>query len=148
MDGAAGEDGGGVEDVLGPLGKADDGDDPLRPGREPVERRPRVGQKVLLEQQVLGRVARQGQLGEQCQLGSGGAGLRETVLDQPGVARDVTDGGVDLAQGEAYRPIVCAQLALAGFRELEPAAGELARAARLAFLATARLLVGLSPAAR
>ena len=106
--GAVGEDGGGVVDVLGALGKADDGDEPARVGGQLAQRRRRVGEEVLLEQQILGRVAGERELGKQDELGAGIARGADPRADALGVAFDVADGGVHLAQGEAHARIVSA----------------------------------------
>ena len=65
---AAGEHGAGVVDVVGELWEADQRHDPVGRGGDPLERRARVGEEVLLEQQVLGRIAGHRELGEQDQL--------------------------------------------------------------------------------
>jgi hypothetical protein len=52
------------------------------------------------QQQVLGRVARQRQLGRQHQLGALRMGLAGSLGDQAGIAGQVADGGVDLGQGD------------------------------------------------
>ena len=68
--GAVGEHGGGVVRLLGALGEADDGDDPARLASELPQRARGVREEVLLEQQVLGRVAGQRELGKQHELGA------------------------------------------------------------------------------
>ncbi len=108
MDCAVGEDGGRVEDVLGPLGEADDRDDVACLSGKLLEGLAGVREEVLLEQQVLGRVSGQRQLGEHDQLRAGLAGLTQACGDLLGVARDVADGGVQLAEGEAHGAIVSA----------------------------------------
>ncbi len=92
----------GVVDVVGALGEADERHDALRVGRDPLDRRPRVGQEVLLEQQVLGRVAGDRQLGEERELRAGLARARELLANLGLVAGDVADGGVDLGEGDAH----------------------------------------------
>ena len=104
VDRPVGEDGGGVVDVLGALGEADDGDEPVRLAGQLAQRGGGVGEEVLLEQQVLGRVAGEGELGEQHQLGARVAGRAHSRADALGVAGDVADGGVHLAEGEAHAP--------------------------------------------
>ena len=99
---AVGEHRGGVVDVVGALGEADERDDALRVGGDPLDRRARVGQEVLLEQQVLGRVAGDRQLGEERELRAGLARARELLADLGLVAGDVADGGVDLGEGDAH----------------------------------------------
>ena len=64
----------------------------------------RVGEEVLLEQQVLGGIAGEGQLGEHHEVGPVASRRLDPVADQLRVACDVPDGGVDLAQRQAHRP--------------------------------------------
>ena len=72
------EHGGGVVDVLGALGEADDRDDPVAPrAASSLQRARRVGEEVLAQQQVLGRVAGERELGEQHELGAGRARPRD-----------------------------------------------------------------------
>ena len=100
---AVGEDRGRVVDVLGALGVADDRDDAGRGGGEAVQRRARVGEEVLLEQQVLGRVARQRELREAHELRAGVARLARSARDPRLVAGDVADDGVELGERDAQR---------------------------------------------
>ena len=73
---AVGEDRRGVVDVLGALGVADDRDDAASPAAASrSQRRARVGEEVLLEQEVLGRIAGQRELGEADELRAGVARL-------------------------------------------------------------------------
>ena len=65
---AVGEHGGRVVDVLGALREADDRDDAVRVGGELAQRRADVGEEVLAQQQVLGRIAGERELGEQHQI--------------------------------------------------------------------------------
>ena len=75
---AVGEHGGGVVDVLGALGEADERDDAVasrpRGARAPARA---SREEVLLEQQVLGRVAGERELGEHDELRAGVAGARD-----------------------------------------------------------------------
>ena len=89
-----------VEDVLAALGEADDGHDPLDPGGDRVERLARAAQEVLLEQQVLGRVAGDRQLGQQHQLGAAVARRLDVARDPRRVALEVADVAVDLGERE------------------------------------------------
>ena len=95
---AVGEHRGRVVDVVGALGEADECDDAARLGGEILERGADLVEEGGLEQQVLGRVAADRELRKHDQrrslLASGGRLLR----DLAGVARDVTDGGVDLGE--------------------------------------------------
>ena len=76
LHGAVGEDRGSVVDVLRALGVADDRDDAGRLRGEALQRRSRVGEEVLLEQQVLRRVAGQRELREADELRAGVARAR------------------------------------------------------------------------
>ena len=76
---------------------------PCDVARDRVERLLGRLQEVLLEQQVLGRIAGQHQLGEQHQLGAGVARRRDVLAHQPGVALEVADARVDLRKGEGER---------------------------------------------
>ena len=99
---AVGQDRRAVEDVVGALGEADDGDDVVHLGGDPVQRRAHVAQDVLLEQEVLGRVAAQRQLGEEHELRAGLARLAQPRAHERLVAGDVADDRVHLDQGEAH----------------------------------------------
>src|SRR5439155_17420739 len=77
---AVGQHGGGVVDVLGPHGEPDDGDDAGRLRRQPVDGAAGVGEEVLLEQEVLGWIAGDRQLGEDDQLGVLMAGAGDVLL--------------------------------------------------------------------
>ena len=90
-------------DILGALGVADDRDDAGGAGGQPCQRRARVGEEVLLEQEVLGRVARQRELGEADELRAGLAGLHGELRDPRLVAGDVADDGVELGERDAQR---------------------------------------------
>ena len=86
-------------------------------------RRARVGEEVLLEQQVLGRVAGERELGEEHELGAAGAGARE-LLDDRGARcrrcrrRSGSAGPARSACGPQY----------AECRRAQPAAGAALRA--------------------
>jgi hypothetical protein len=71
----------------------------VRIGGERAQRRAGVREEVLLQQQVLGRIAGQRQLREQDEIGLRLAGRADAVTDPVGVALDVADGGVDLTEG-------------------------------------------------
>ena len=101
---AVGEDRGGVVDVLGALGIAHDGDDPGRVGGDPLQGGACVGEEVLLEQQILRRVAGQCELGEDDELGAGVVGEGDAGGDLALVAGDVAHDGVHLDEGDAQRP--------------------------------------------
>ncbi len=69
-------------------------------GGEPGECRLGGGHEGPPEDQILHRVTGQHHLREQDQLGTGGGGPAGPGADETGVAGEVTDTGVDLAQGE------------------------------------------------
>ena len=92
-----------VEDVLRALREADHGDDPVHVAGDRLERLARVAQEVLLEQQVLGRVAGDGQLGREHELGAAVARGLDRAGDPRGVALHVADDAVELGEREAER---------------------------------------------
>ena len=102
VDGAVGKHRGGVVHVLGALGKADDRDRPARVRCQLLERCARAREEVLAQEQILGRVAGERQLGEQDQIGVRPAPGLVTGADQREVAVDVADGCVQLAQRQAH----------------------------------------------
>ncbi len=71
VNGSVGEHGRGVVDMLGPLGEPDDRDDAVRLGGQLAQRRARIGEEVLAQQQILGRIAGERELGEQHQISFG-----------------------------------------------------------------------------
>ena len=87
---------------LGALGKPDQGDDALDLGGQGHERLADGVEEVVAEQQVLGRIAREAELGQHDQVGSAVAGALDLPRDQALVALDVAHRGIDLRQGEAY----------------------------------------------
>ena len=103
LDVAVGQDGERVVDVVVALGEADQRDDAVGILGQPVDGGARVAQEVLLEQQVLRRVAGDRQLGERDELCAGLLGAGDAVADRGFVAGEIADGGVELAQGEAQR---------------------------------------------
>lgn len=54
---------------------------------------------MSLEQEVLGRIARERELGKEDDLGARVDGALEVPGDQLTVPVDVSDGGIDLAEG-------------------------------------------------
>ena len=102
LHGAVGDDCGGVEDVVVAFREADDRDEAADRLRDPLERRPRVRQEVGLQQQVLRRVPGDRQLREEDDLSPGGRGALQVVEDQPLVALEVADDGVDLREGDPH----------------------------------------------
>ena len=93
----------GVVDVARPLGIAHERHDPLGLLRDVRQRLLARLQEVLLEQQVLGRIARQRELGEEDELGAAVARRRDAVAQQAGVALDVAHPHVDLGERDAER---------------------------------------------
>ena len=69
-------------DVRAALGEADNRDDPLRSRGEPLDRLEGVTQEVLLVEQVLGRVAGDGELAAQRESGAGGPRSVDRVGDR------------------------------------------------------------------
>jgi len=99
----AGTDGRGVVDVVVALGEADDRRDADRTIGEPVDARPRAREEVLLEEQVLGRVAGDRELGEEDEVGAGGLRLVQAADDALAVPSQVADDRVDLRESEPHR---------------------------------------------
>src|SRR5439155_128589 len=98
------DDGGGVEEILALVHAADDGGEAARRLRH-VRQRGQVGlDEGGLEEEILGRVAGDRQLGERDEVGTERTRLRQTVHDAPGVTLDVPDGRVDLGQAHAEAP--------------------------------------------
>ena len=93
-----------VVDVLGPLREADDRGDPARRARDLVERRHVLVDELGTQEEVLGRVAGQDQLGEGDQLGAHLARPIDEFDDAARVAREVSDGGIHLGEGDAHDP--------------------------------------------
>ncbi len=77
--------------------------EPHRLAGQLVQRGGGVPQEVLAQQQILGRVAGERQLGKQHELGLCLARGPQTLGDAPRVAGDVADSGVQLAEGQAHR---------------------------------------------
>ena len=75
-----------------------------RIAREPLERRELPLDELAQGQQVLGRVAAQGQLGEDRQLGAGLGRLPRTPHDGRRVVLERAYRGVDLCQPDAHVP--------------------------------------------
>ena len=76
-------------------------------GGDLLERGHVVGHEPGLEEEVLGRVARDGQLGHDADVGPGRLGRGQRAEDPLHVARQVADDGVELRGGEAqvrHRP--------------------------------------------
>ena len=97
------------------------------------QRRGGVAEEVLAQQQILGRIAGERQLGKQHQLGAGRQRRVAARANALGVAGDVADGGVHLAEREAHSQLARALRArrrsarLAAALRLRGAAAFLAR---------------------
>jgi hypothetical protein len=95
------------------MGQADDDD---RTGDLPGQRlegAPVGLDELGLEEEVLGRVARQGLFGEGDELGAQLLGPADRVLDAAQVAVEIADRGVHLGEGDAKRAHDAAILARA-----------------------------------
>jgi hypothetical protein len=92
------EDSRGVVDVVVPLGESDQRGEAARLGCDLVERRAGSVEDGALQQQVLGWIARQGQLGEDDERGFLLPCLAEGLDDSAGVPTDVADDRVDLGE--------------------------------------------------
>ena len=97
---AVGEHGAGVVYVLGKLGESDQRHDPVDLRGEELECLACIAEEVLLEQQILGRVAGDRQLRKQHQLSAGALRGVDPVGDLFLVTGDVPDRRIHLAQGE------------------------------------------------
>ena len=82
---------------------ADERGDPLRRGGDLVERGAGGLDEARAEEQVLGRIARDGELGEEDEVGPGGACLTDRVDDERPVAGEIADDGVELREREPHR---------------------------------------------
>ena len=100
----AGEGGGVVDLVALAVHKADDDGDAPGGGDDLIEGGEVVADEGGLEEQVLGRVAGEHELGEGDEVGLPLAGLLDAAQDDAGVAGDVADGGVHLRQGQSKGP--------------------------------------------
>ena len=96
----AGEGGGVVDLVALAVHEADDDGDALRCGDDLIEGGEVVADEGGLEEQVLGRVAGEHELGQGDEVGLPLAGLLDAAQDDGGVAGDVADGGIHLRQGQ------------------------------------------------
>src|SRR5262249_24937601 len=84
------------------LGEADQRRRLADSDRQLLDRAPVRLDEVALQVEVLGRVSRQAELGEDRQLRAGVGGPVDPLGDPGGVAVDVADGGVDLGEGYAH----------------------------------------------
>ena len=92
----------GVEQVAVEVREADEGGDPLRRGRDLVQRSPGGPEEAGPEKQVFGRVAGDGQLREEDEVGACLTRLFEAPEDPVAVAVEVADDRVDLGEREAH----------------------------------------------
>ncbi len=81
---------------------ADERDDAARLGRDALERVARGAHEAGPQQQVLRRVTRDRELGEDDEVGSGRPRLLDPGEDQFAVPVEVSDGGIDLREGESH----------------------------------------------
>ncbi len=93
----------GVEEIALTVDETNHGDESLGGGQEAVEGAAVVGDEAGLEQQVLGRIARDRKLGEDDEMSLGGAGLLDSGEHAIDIAGEITDGRVDLSQRNAER---------------------------------------------
>ena len=101
LDLAVGADGAAVVEVAVEPGEADERRDPGRLGGDLVEAAPRLTEELGTEEEVLGRVARDGELGEEDEVGARVARLVQPADDPLAVAVEVADDGVDLGERES-----------------------------------------------
>jgi hypothetical protein len=83
--------------------RADERRDPARLGGDLVERAARCAQEAGPEEEVLGRIAGHGQLGEEDEIGACVAGLAQAFEDTRAVAVEVPDDRVHLRKGDPHR---------------------------------------------
>jgi hypothetical protein len=96
----AGADGARVGEVEVEPGRADERDDPVRRRRDLLERLAGGPYERRAQEQVLGRVARGRELGEEDEVGARGTRLGDAVEDLRAVAVEVPDDDVDLGEGD------------------------------------------------
>jgi hypothetical protein len=95
-DAPVGNDGGGVVNVGVGIDEANDGGDALQGVGDVLQGSKVVGDEAAAQQQVLGRVARKGQLRERNDVGAEVAGTVSVIDDLAGVALEVADDGIYL----------------------------------------------------
>src|SRR3954447_16762221 len=98
---AASANGRGVVEVTASVDEADDGGATARAGGDLVECRAVRPDEPGLQQEILRRVARDGQLGKDGDVTTSGFRLSIPGEDAIGVAVEITDDGVELAQRNA-----------------------------------------------
>ena len=94
------QDGGGVEQGFAPVGEAHDRGQPSRVGQKTFQGLAIGRHETLVEQQILRRIAGQGQLGKQQHVDPRVARPPEVLHDLGRVALDVTHREIDLGQGD------------------------------------------------
>ena len=94
----------GVVEVAGGVDEAHGGGAPVGAGRNPLEGPLVVLDEARPEQQVLGRIAAEDQLGEDGDVALGVLRLLQDGEDALDVAVEVADHGVHLAEGDAHQP--------------------------------------------
>ena len=85
-------------------GTSDEAGDPLRLARDQLEALPGGAQEARPQEQVLGRIAGDGQLGEEREVGTLVARSANAGENALAVAVDVADDGVDLRESETHYP--------------------------------------------
>ncbi len=101
-DRAVGEDVAGVVEVAVEVGSPDERDDARRLGGDRLDAPARRADERRAQQQVLGRVAGDRELGEEHEVGAGVACLAQVREDALRVAVEVADDGVDLCERESH----------------------------------------------
>ena len=94
--------GAGVEEVAVEDRRSDEGDDPARRASDLVQRPLGRADEARAKEQVLGRVARDGELGKEHEIGAGLFRLVEAAEDAVPVPVEVADDRVDLGEREAH----------------------------------------------
>jgi hypothetical protein len=84
------------------MGEADKGRDAGRLARDLFQRLRSRAQEARPQQQVLRRVAGDGELRHEEQVGARPAGLADRVHDPLAIAVEVADGGVELGEREPH----------------------------------------------
>ena len=100
---AVGADRARVVEVAVEVGEADERDEAARLARDLLQRLLGRADEARPQQQVLGRVGRDGELGQEHEVGLGAAGLGDRLQDALAVAVEVADGGVDLGERESHQ---------------------------------------------
>ena len=91
----------GVEEVAVVVRVPDECDDPARLARQTLERLLRRAHEAGAQQQILGRIARDRELGEEQEVDAEPFGFDDPLHHPLAVAVEVADDGVDLSQAES-----------------------------------------------